>query len=73
MHYSEKMPMIRWIVIYCSLMAFEGCMDFNQGLDQALSDKPMVCKDGIKYLPYTNDRDAAYTSEGRPETCPKDL
>lgn len=48
-------------------------MDFNQGLDQALSDKPMVCKDGIKYLPYTNDRDAAYTSEGRPETCPKDL
>jgi|APCry1669191860_1035381.scaffolds.fasta_scaffold00281_14 hypothetical protein len=50
-----------------------GCTPFNQGIDQDFSNQSMVCKDGIKYLPFTNGRDQAYTSEGRPETCPRDL
>ena len=53
--------------------ALAGCGSFNRGLDQDTSDQSMVCKDGIKYLPFTNGRDQAYTSEGRPETCPRDL
>lgn len=51
----------------------QACTPFNQGIDQDLSNQSMVCKDGIKYLPFTNGRDQAYTSEGRPETCPRDL
>ena len=50
-----------------------ACMPFNEGIDQDLSNQSMVCKDGIKYLPFTNGRDQAYTTEGRPETCPRDL
>jgi hypothetical protein len=52
---------------------FVACTPFNQGIDQDLSNQSMVCKDGIKYLPFTNARDQAYTTEGRPETCPRDL
>lgn len=68
---------IRWFLC-CSSFAFvmiliAGCNAFNRGLDQDTSDQSMVCKDGIKYLPFTNGRDQAYTSEGRPETCPRDL
>lgn len=56
-----------------SSMGLVACSPFNQGIDQDLSNQSMVCKDGIKYLPFTNARDQAYTSEGRPETCPRDL
>ena len=50
-----------------------ACVPWNQGLDGDLSKTPMVCKNGVKYLPYTNASDEAYTSEGRPKVCPKDL
>ncbi len=59
-----------WVTLGFSCVA---CTPFNQGIDQDLSNQSMVCKDGIKYLPFTNYRDQAYTSEGRPETCPRDL
>ena len=48
-----------------------ACVPFNQGLEGHLSDDPEVCHDGFKYLPYTHGSDAAYTPEGRPETCEK--
>ena len=62
-------------IIFCASICTlcVACTPFNQGIDQDLSDQSMVCKDGIKYLPFTNYRDQAYTSEGRPQTCPRDL
>ena len=60
-----------WVALI--LASATGCGPWNQGLEEDLSKTPMVCKDGVKYLPYTNASDEAYTSEGRPETCPRDL
>ena len=60
------------IVLYGRLglvLLLSGCVPFNQGLEGHLSADPEVCRDGFKYLPYTHGSDAAYTSEGRPETC----
>ena len=63
----------RFVGSFVFIFLLSACSPFNQGLEQDMSDKSMVCKDGIKYLPFTNGRDQAYTSEGRPETCPRDL
>lgn len=63
----------RWMFILVGVLLLSSCQPFNQGLEQDLGNQSMVCKDGIKYLPYTNGRDQAYTTEGRPETCPRDL
>jgi hypothetical protein len=65
--------LLKSIVLGFCAAALSACSPFNQGIDQDLSNQSMVCKDGIKYLPFTNGRDQAYTSEGRPETCPRDL
>lgn len=59
------------MVMGCPLVT--ACVPFNQGLEGHLSKDPEVCKDGVKYLPYTHASDEAYTAEGRPETCPSDL
>lgn len=64
---------VKWIAWGSLVATLAACTPFNQGIDQDLSNQSMVCKDGIKYLPFTNGRDQAYTSEGRPETCPRDL
>jgi hypothetical protein len=64
---------LRHLGLFFAITALAGCGSFNRGLDQDTSHESMVCKDGIKYLPFTNGRDQAYTSEGRPETCPRDL
>ena len=65
--------LMRWTVWFFFVAMLGACVPFNQGIDDNLSDQSMVCKDGIKYLPFTNYRDQAYTSEGRPETCPRVL
>lgn len=68
--------MVRLLRIGLAVMVCQGlaaCGPWNKGLESDLGDTSMVCKDGIKYLPYTNATDEAYTSEGRPETCPRDL
>jgi hypothetical protein len=64
---------LRRLGLVFAVTVLAGCSSFNRGLDQDTSRESMVCKDGIKYLPFTNGRDQAYTSEGRPETCPRDL
>lgn len=73
MSLHAKVLSIKWIVWVILTASLVACSPFNQGIEQDLSNQSMVCKDGIKYLPYTNYRDQAYTPEGRPETCPRDL
>ena len=52
-------------------MAFllSACGILNKDDKDGLSRDPKVCVNGIQYLPYTNGKDVAYTSEGKIETC----
>jgi hypothetical protein len=59
---------LAWPVLVIAL-AVSACGILNKDDKDALSRDPRVCVNGIQYLPYTNGKDVAYTSEGKIETC----
>ena len=60
---------MKFLVISLATGLLSGCGALNKDNADALSKEPKVCVNGIKYLPYTNGKDEAFTSEGKVETC----
>lgn len=46
-----------------------GCAPINQDIESDLSTDPKTCVNGLRYLPFTNGTDEAFTSEGKEIPC----
>ena len=55
--------------VLSALLAGCGMMGLNQDIQADLSDDPKTCVNGLRYLPYTNATDEAFTSEGKVIAC----
>jgi hypothetical protein len=59
---------MRSLLLPVFTVALASC-GLNDDIQAHLSDDPKVCVNGIQYLPYTNGKVQAYTSEGQVITC----
>ena len=60
---------MKYILLLLLIVGHTACTALNEDIQNDLSKDPKTCVNGVRYLPYTNGTDEAFTSEGKVITC----
>ena len=60
---------MKFLLLSLLIVVHAACMGLNEDIQNDLSKDPKTCINGVRYLPYTNGTDEAFTSEGKVITC----
>jgi hypothetical protein len=61
--------LLKYPFLFLLIVGHTGCAGLNDDIQNDLSKDPKTCINGVRYLPYTNGTDEAFTAEGKVITC----
>lgn len=64
-----KMIRMKFLLLPLLFVGQAACTWLNEDIQNDLSKDPKTCINGVRYLPYTNGTDEAFTSEGKVINC----